>query len=253
MFSPSVPISVLIITYNEALNIEACLRSVHFAKEIIVIDSGSTDHTVALAQQFTPHVTVTDWPGDGPQKKRAFERATQDWILVLDADEQVSTELAKELAEICHTQNTLAGYDIPYQSHYFGYPIKFGDWRGEKHLRLFNRHQGEISSDVVHCQIKLSGKKGKTEGKIIHHPFRSFDTLLHKMNVYSTESAKHKFNRHKQASLFTAISHGLWCFIRGYIFKLGFLDGKAGFMLALSNAHGTYYRYIKLMMMNKNA
>ncbi len=253
MVSHSIPISVLIITYNEAHNIEACLRSVSFAKEIIVIDSGSTDQTVALARQFTPHVTVTDWPGDGPQKRRAFERATQDWILVLDADEQVSAELANELAEICAAKTNMAGYDIPYQSHYFGYPIKFGDWRGEKHLRLFNRHQGEITPDVVHCQIKLSGKKSKAQGKIIHHPFRSFEALLHKMNVYSTESAKQKFSHNKKASLFTAISHGLWCFIRGYVLKLGFLDGKAGFMLALSNAHGTYYRYIKLMMMNNNA
>lgn len=254
MESTLLPISILIVTYNEAHNIEACLQSVSFAKEIIVIDSGSTDDTVALAKKYTSNVTVTDWPGDGPQKKRALEKASQPWILVLDADERVSPELAVELKKICgNTAPTVAGYDIPYQSHYFGYPVKFGDWRGEKHLRLFNKQLGDITPDVVHCHIKLSGKKTQTKGKIIHHPFRSFDMLLHKMNVYSSESAKHKFNHHKKAGLFTAISHGLWCFIRGYILKFGFLDGKAGFMLALSNAHGTYYRYIKLMMMNKHA
>lgn len=254
MESTLLPISVLIVTYNEAHNIEACLQSVAFAKEIIVIDSGSTDNTVALAKKYTPHVTITDWPGDGPQKKRALGQATQQWVLVLDADERVSSELVDELKQIClNVASAIAGYDIPYQSYYFGYPIKFGDWHGEKHLRLFNRNLGDITPDVVHCHIKLSGKKAQTKGKIIHHPFRSFDMLLHKMNVYSSESAKHKFKHQKKANLFTAISHGLWCFIRGYILKFGFLDGKAGFMLALSNAHGTYYRYIKLMMMYKNA
>lgn len=258
MISSSIPISVLIVTYNEAHNIEACLRSVSFAKEIIVIDSGSTDQTVSLAKQYTPHVFVTDWPGDGPQKKRAFEKATQDWILILDADEQVTPELAEELTKICvpitrDTKNRISGYDIPYQSYYFGHAIKFGDWHGEKHLRLFNRHYGEISPNVVHCQVKLTGKKSQTRGKITHHPFRTLDQLIHKMNVYSSESAKHKFAHEKQASLFTALSHGFWCFLRGYILKLGFLDGKPGFMLALSNAHGTYYRYLKLMMMRNHA
>lgn len=249
----TLPISVLIVTYNEAHNIEACLHSVSFAKEIIVMDCGSIDQTVSIARKFTPHVIITpDWPGDGPQKKRALEQATQDWILILDADERVSPKLATELAEICgkKPQQSFAGYDIPYQSHYFGYPIRFGDWRGEKHLRLFNKKSGQITPNIVHCQVKLNGSKGQTTGNIIHHPFRSLDTLIHKMNVYSSESAKHKFALNKKASLFTAISHGLWCFIRGYIVKLGFLDGQAGFMLALSNAHGTYYRYIKLMMMS---
>jgi glycosyltransferase involved in cell wall biosynthesis len=258
MLSPSlptlVPLSVLIVTYNEAHNIEACLRSVSFAKEIIVIDSGSTDQTVSIAKQYTPHVTVTNWPGDGPQKQRAFEQASQDWILILDADEQVSPELAIELSALCatdsNTHKIIGGYDIPYQSYYFGHAIKFGDWRGEKHLRLFNRHYGHITPDIVHCQVKLTTPKKKTRGKIIHHPFRSLDVLLHKMNVYSSESAKYKFSHHKRANLFTAIGHGLWCFIRGYILKLGCLDGQAGFMLALSNAHGAYYRYLKLMMLN---
>ena len=145
-------------------------------------------------------------------------------------------------ADSCHS--------FVFQSYYFGYAIKFGDWRGEKHLRLFNRQYGHISPDVVHCQVKLTTPKRKTRGKIIHHPFRSLDMLLHKMNVYSSESAKHKFSLHKKANLFTAIGHGLWCFIRGYILKLGCLDGQAGFMLALSNAHGAYYRYLKLMMLN---
>ncbi len=253
-----ISLSVLIVTYNEAHNIEACLQSVHFATEVIILDSGSTDKTVEMAKQYTPHVFHADWPGDGPQKKRAFSYATQQWILVLDADERVSPELATELRQLCapntdvhlNAQKIIAGYDIPYQSYYFEHPIKFGDWRGEKHLRLFNRDYGEISDNIVHCHIKLSGQKSKTKGKIIHHPFRSLDALIHKMNVYSTESAKYKFSHHKKASLFTAVTHALWCFVRGYILKLGFLDGSSGFMLALSNAHGTYYRYLKLRSMH---
>lgn len=243
-------LSVIIVTKNEAHNIKACLESVKFADEIIVYDCGSTDGTPDLCRQYTNKVVVTDWPGDGPQKNRALSDATKDWVLCLDADERITPALAEHLKQtIANTSHR--GFIIPFQSTYCGKPIRFGDWRGEKHLRLFKRGFGQFSDHVVHCHTQVEGSIGTLNHKIIHHPFHNFEALIHKMNDYSTQSAIRKFKQGKRASLWTALSHGIWTFVRGYIFKLGFLDGPEGFMLALSNAQGTYYRYVKIRLLSK--
>lgn len=240
-------LSVIVITKNEAHNIVDCLRSVAFADEIIVFDSGSTDGTPELALQYTSKVVVTpDWPGDGPQKNRALKMATGDWVLCLDADERVSEDLANELKKTL-INPTHAAFDIPYQSTYCGKIIHFGDWRNESHVRLFKRGQAQFTENIVHCHLAVLGSTGKLKHAIIHHPFQQLATLLHKMNDYSTQSAKALFEKGRKASLWTAISHGMWTFIRGYFLKLGLLDGREGFLLAISNAQGSYYRYLKLM------
>ncbi len=243
-------LSVIVITKNEAHNIEACLESVDFADERVVVDSGSEDDTVALCSKYTDKVMVTDWPGDGPQKNRAIAMTSGDWILCLDADERVTPKLAEEIQRVIE-QGTHQGYEIPYVSTYCGKPIRFGDWRGEKHLRLFKKSQGRFSEDVVHCKAIIDGQVGMLKHHILHHPFVSISAMLHKMNDYSSGSAKMKHAKGKKSSLLTALSHGIWAFIRGYVLKFGFLDGQRGFMLALSNAHGTYYRYVKLMFLSK--
>jgi glycosyltransferase involved in cell wall biosynthesis len=242
-------LSAIVITKNESHNIAECLLSLSFADEIIVFDSSSTDNTVEIARQFTQHVIVTpDWPGDGPQKNRALEIATGNWVICLDADERVPEQLASEIkAAIATTQHD--AFDIPYQSTYCGKLIKFGDWRKESHVRLFRKGKAGFTTDIVHCHLKVQGSIGKLKKKLIHHPFPNFAALLHKMNDYSSQSAKIYFSRGRRASFWTAVSHGAWTFFRGYILKLGFLDGEAGFMLAASNAHGTYYRYLKLMQL----
>lgn len=247
-------LSVIVITKNEAHNIADCLASVHFADEKIVFDSGSTDNTVAIAQQFTPHVVITpDWPGDGPQKNRALAQATGEWVLCLDADERLSPDLAQEIQTVINQPSNFAAYDIPYHSSYCGKIIRFGDWRGESHVRLFKRNYAKFTEDVVHCHLAVEGKIGKLNHAIIHHPFHHLGALLHKMNDYSSQSAQHYFQRGKKASFWTAISHSCWSFLRGYILKLGFLDGREGFLLAASNAQGTYYRYLKLMYLWEKA
>lgn len=240
-------LSVIVITKNEAHNIEDCIASVPFANEIIVFDSGSTDDTPEICKKFGAHVTITpDWPGDGPQKNRAIQQATGDWILCLDADERVSPLLAKEL-QIAITNTSHAAFDIPYQSTYCGKLIRFGDWRGESHIRLFRKGNAIFSSDIVHCHLQVQGSVGKLKSPIIHHPFVQLSAMLYKLNDYSTMSAKALLAKGKKATLMTAISHSLWSFFRGYLLKLGFLDGREGFLLAVSNAQGTYYRYLKLM------
>ncbi len=247
---PMPTLSVIVITKNEAHNIKACLESVSFADQIIVYDCGSQDDTVAICKSYTEHVVETDWPGDGPQKNRALNDATGDWVLCLDADERVTPDLAQEIQTKIgsHQAN---GFIIPFQSTYCGKAIKYGDWHGEKHLRLFKRAKGGFSDHVVHCHTTVEGNIEQMKHKIIHHPFQNLDAMLHKLNDYSTGSALRKFKQGKKASLWTAVSHGLWTFIRGYVLKRGCLDGKEGFMLAMSNAQGTYYRYLKLMLLTK--
>lgn len=242
-------LSVIIVTKNEARNIVDCLKSVDFADEIIVFDSSSTDNTVALCQPYTPHVTVTpDWPGDGPQKNRAIQQATGDWILCLDADERVSPALADEIQRTI--KNTVySAFSIPFQSTYCGKIIRFGDWHNEAHTRLFKKSDATFTNDVVHCHLQVQGKTGRLSHRVLHHPFHELHTLLHKMNSYSTQSAATLFEKGRKATLWTAWSHASWTFIRGYILKMGLLDGAAGLMLATSNAQGTYYRYLKLMLL----
>lgn len=244
-------LSVIIVTKNEAHNIRDCLESVRFANEIIVFDSGSNDGTPEICLEYTPHVIRTpDWPGDGPQKNRALKKVTQDWVLCLDADERVTPELAKEIINTINHTDKVA-FSIPYRSTFCGKPIRFGDWSNEQHLRLFKYGQAQFTEDIVHCHLEVNGLSGTLKHLIIHHPFHHLDAMLNKLNVYSSQSALAKFHHGKKATLTTALTHSLWSFFRGYFLKLGFLDGKEGFLLAVGNAQGTYYRYVKLMYLCK--
>lgn len=246
-------LSVIMITKNEEATLAGACESVQFADELIILDSGSTDKTVEIARQYTDRVIETDWPGDGPQKNRGIEQASGDWILCLDADERVSPALAQTIQSICQSERApYAAYDIRFQSYYLGHPIRFGDWMGESHIRLFKRGLARFTPAFIygaqgaHCDLTVDGKIGKIHEKITHHPFPNFEKLLRKMNEYSTGSAAIRAHHGKRGGLGPAITHGLWAFLRGYIFKFGFLDGAAGFMLAVSNAEGTYYRYLKV-------
>lgn len=248
-------ISVIIITKNEALNIVDCLKSVQWANEIVVVDSGSTDNTVDLCRAFSNTnkvkvINTPDWPGYGIQKQRALDNATQEWVLSIDADERVTPPLRAEILTVLN-KTDLDGFEIRFTSEYCGKRIRFGDWMNDKQMVLFRRSKGRFVSSQIHERIELQdGRIGKLQNPIYHYAFRNLETVLKKMNDYSTASAKHKVSKGQKGGLFKAISHGLWTFIRGYILRFGFLDGKQGFMLAVSNAEGTYYRYLKMMFLN---
>lgn len=243
--------SVTIITKNEAHNIEACLNSVAWADEIIVVDSGSTDGTVDICRKYTDKVVVTGWPGYGEQKQRALEMATGEWVLSLDADERVTPPLKEEI--LSKLPNTAYdAFEISFSSEYCGKIIRFGDWWNDCQVVLFRRTKARFASVLVHEKIEIQGKIGKLKGKIHHIAFPDLYTVLRKMNDYSSWGAEQKKLAGKKGSLLKALSHGIWAFIRGYWLRLGFLDGKEGFLLAVSNAEGTYYRYLKLMYLTKN-
>lgn len=243
-------ISIIIITKNEAQNIADCIKSVAFANEIIVLDSGSTDGTIEIAKELGAKVIQTDWPGFGAQKNRAISHASGEWILSLDADERVSEVLAKEIPQAIH-ENKFKIFDIPRSSLYISKFMEHSGWRPDRTKRLFKKGSAYFSEDKIHESLKTSNPVGHLNGPLIHYTFRDFEAVLKKVNQYSSLSAEQLLLHKKKSSLKKAIFHGLWAFLRTYFLRAGFLDGREGFMLAISNAEGVYYRYLKLMLLQQ--
>lgn len=245
-------LSVTVITKNEAHNIEACLRSVMFADQLVVLDSGSTDDTAAIARSLGAEVVCSaDWQGFGIQKNRALALARCDWVLSLDADERVTPELQ---AEIQATLNAPAFdvYALPRLSSYCGQYMRHSGWYPDRVTRLFRRQAAQFSEDLVHERVVASRPVGQLHSPMLHESFRNFEAVLDKANRYSTAGALSLFSQGKQASLGKALGHGLWAFIRTYFLRCGFLDGRMGLVLAISNAEGTYYRYLKLWLLQRD-
>jgi glycosyltransferase involved in cell wall biosynthesis len=243
-------LSVIIITKNEAANIRACLESVAWADEIIVVDSGSIDATVEICLELGAKVHVHDWPGFGIQKNRALGYATKDWVLSLDADERVTPELRAEIvAELAHPQ--AVGYEIPRLSSFCGCFIHHSGWHPDYVLRLFLRGSGCFTEALVHETVLLEGTMLRLKNSLLHYSYRDFDDVLNKLNRYSSAAAAMLRQRGKRGGLGVAVAHGLWSFIRTYFLRAGFLDGREGFMLAVLNAEHSYYRYLKLWLDEK--
>jgi glycosyltransferase involved in cell wall biosynthesis len=244
-------LSVILITKNEADNIRACIESVSWADEIIVVDSGSTDDTVAICKELGAQVHEHDWPGFGVQKNRALGYATKDWVLSLDADERVTPELRAEIEAILGAGQTQDSYLVPRLSNYCGRFMYHSGWYPDLLPRLFRRGKARFSDDLVHERLIVEGSSGKLKGLLLHYAFDGMEEVLLKVNQYSTAGAAMMHKRGRKASLSGAVMRGLWSFFRTYILRGGILDGREGFMLAVSNAEGTYYRYLKLMLLNR--
>ena len=239
-------LSVIIITKNESAHIGSCLQSVSWADEVIVLDSGSEDDTVEICKQYTDSVFITDWPGFGIQKQRALDKAQGDWVLSIDADEVVTTELRMEI-ERALQQEQINGYDIPRLSSYCGKQIRHGGWWPDYVLRLFRRNTGYFTDSVVHERIVVQGEIGKLTSPLLHDAFVNLDEVLRKVNCYSSLGAEMLHQKGVQSSISKAIFKAFWTFIRTYWLKAAFLDGRQGLMLSISNAEGTYYKYVKLL------
>ena len=239
-------LSVIIITKNEAFHIGRCLESVSWADEIIVLDSGSEDNTVEICRRYTDKVFITDWPGFGIQKQRALTHAQGDWVFSIDADEVVSPELKVEI-QAAMIESSFNGYEIPRLSSYCGKQMRHGGWYPDYVLSLFKRETGCFTDDVVHEHIVVQGDVGQLTVPLMHDAFINLEEVLHKVNSYSSLGAKKLYQKNVSSSLGKALFKALWTFIRTYGLKGGFLDGRQGLMLAISNAEGTYYKYIKLL------
>lgn len=240
-------LSVIIIAKNEATNIRRCLESIAWVDEIIVLDSGSEDETVAIAREYTPHVFQTDWQGFGIQKQRALLHATGDWVLNLDADEFVDADLRLAIQEAMASK-LCDGYRVPIRMQFYGKALRFSAGP-KRHVRLFKREGAVFSTDLVHEKILLptNARIGRIRTPILHYSFRDVSHALSKINLYSSYSAAIRIQENQQPSFIKALTSSIWMFVRCYFLQGGFLDGRPGFIFALFQSHGSWYRGVKLL------
>jgi glycosyltransferase involved in cell wall biosynthesis len=246
-------LSAIVITRNEEARIRECLASLSFAAEIIVVDNASTDATPDIAREAGAQVHhVPDWPGFGPQKNRALALATRPWVLSIDADERVTPELRDEiLAVVASERPGVDAWEMPRRSSYCGQYMAHSGWYPDRVTRLFRRGTARFSDDLVHERLVTSGPVGRLRHDLLHETYDDLSVVLDKLDRYSTAGAQRMWEQGRRAGLASAIAHGFWAFVRTYLIQRGFLDGRMGFVLAVSNAEGTYYRYLKLWMMER--
>lgn len=237
-------LSAIIITRNEAANVAACLASLAFCDERIVVDSGSDDDTVKIALAAGATVVTHQWGGFGAQKNFALSQARGDWVLSIDADERVSAALAAEILSTIRAASA-TGYEIARLSTFLGRPMRHSGWFPDYVLRLFRREKARFSDDLVHERIICEGPIGRLSGVLDHHPVLRLEDALRRVDSYSTAGAQMLAASRERVSFSRGITHGIWSFLRAYVVRLGFLDGREGFLLAVANAEGTYYRYMK--------
>ena len=244
-------LSVIVITHNEEDMIERCLASVAWADEIIVLDSGSTDRTVAFCRQRGARVVETDWPGFGPQKNRALDHATGAWVLSLDADEYLTQEAQAEIQAVLASRPQADAFRMPRLSSYCGRFMRHGGWYPDYVTRLFRRGRARFSDDLVHERLLVSGPVATLREPLRHETYRDLEEVLRKVDHYSSAGAAMAARGGQRGGVMLALAHGLWSFVRTYFVRRGLLDGPEGLMLAISNAETTYYKYMKLWLLRK--
>ncbi|MCD4693484.1 MAG: glycosyltransferase family 2 protein [Calditrichales bacterium] len=238
-------LSVVIITQNEEKNIERCLKSVQWADEIVIIDSGSTDATLEICRRFNCKIIQTEWLGFGLTKRLAVDSATHDWILSLDADEEVTKELKEKTIEILKDPK-FDGYSIKRKSFYLGKMIKHCGWNNDYPMRLFNRMKGNFNDKEVHEKVVVNGKKTTIEEYFLHYTYPTIGSHINKMHKYALLGAKELKKKNKKATIIGAIFRSWMKFLKMYFLRRGFLDGKIGFILSCNSAFGVYLKYLKL-------
>ena len=248
-------LSVILITRNEEANLADCLASLEgIAQQIVVVDTNSSDRTLDIAKSYGAVIAQPqDWPGFGPQKNRALDLATGEWVLSLDADERLTPALKSEIVTAIHHSAHVDCFAIPRLSWYCGRFIRHSGWNPDYVDRLFKRGSARFSDDLVHERLITSGQVAKLENPMLHYSFMNYSQVLQKIDRYSTASAEQAFAKGKTSTPLKAVLHGVWSFFRTYFLQAGFLDGPQGFTLAMSNAQGTYYRYVKLWHLIREA
>ncbi len=242
-------LSACIITYNEADRIEACLESVSFCDEIIVVDSHSTDTTRELAASRGARVIERDWPGYRSQKQFAVASAGNDWVLCLDADERLSERLRGEIEALrAGGFARFAGWSVPRITDYFGRFLRHGNAYPDRLIRLFDRRRGGWIGDEIHENTRVSGPVGKLHGHLEHYSYRSLTDHQVRMQRYADLMAQALYARGKRCGLAKVLINPQWRFVRGYWLRLGFLDGWRGLVFALVEANYVRRKYLGLYM-----
>ena len=245
---PEERISVCIICGNEEDNIERCLKSVMWADEVLVVDSFSTDRTPEIARRYTPHVVQQKWLGYIGQKKFIADLAKGPWILFVDADEEISPSLREEIERkfAKPLPAGVHGFDCPRLVSYLGRWIRHGDWYPDTKLRLFKKAFGECGGKEPHDRIYVTGDVRRLRSPLFHYTYVDIEDQLATINRFSTISARTHDEEGRRISVGGLVFRPVYRFIRGYIFKRGFLDGVPGLIVAMNVAFGTFSKYAKL-------
>jgi glycosyltransferase involved in cell wall biosynthesis len=239
-------LSVTVITKNEATDIGPALRSVAWADEIVVVDSESTDATVAIARGFTSRVVVRPWPGYVAQKNYAALLASHDWILSLDADERVTPALADEIRATLATDPPHAAFRIPRVTWHLGRWIRSTDWYPDHQTRLYDRRAAEWTGRHVHEAVVVRGTRGELRHELQHYAYRDIADHLETMDRYTTYAARQMHEAGRRAGLLQVAGHPPLAFLRNYIARGGIRDGAPGFIISAMNAYYVFLKFSKL-------
>jgi glycosyltransferase involved in cell wall biosynthesis len=239
-------LSVTIITRNEAADIAEALHSVAWADERIVVDSHSTDETVAIAQRHAARVVVRDWPGYIDQKNYAASLASHDWILSLDADERVTPALATEIQSLLSGEPTCVGYRIPRVTWHLGRWVRTTDWYPDVQLRLYDRRSAEWTGRYVHESVTARGSVGRLSGELQHFAYRDIADHLETIDRYTTYAARQMYEGGRRAGFLDIACHPPVAFLRNYIARGGIRDGVPGLIISALNSYYVFLKFAKL-------
>ena len=243
-------LSVAMIVKNEAHHLAQCLDTVTaWVDEIVILDSGSTDATQQIAEQYgAKFYQNTDWPGFGKQRQLAQQYVTSDYVLWLDADERVTPELRQSIQAAIAQDAPNTAYKIPRLSEIFGHNIRHSGWYPDYIIRLYRKDFAHYGDQLVHEKVELPANANiqKLQGDLLHYTYRNIHHYLVKSAGYAKAWADQREKAGKKATLWQGISHAVGCFVKMYVIRLGFLDGKAGLLLAILSAHSTFVKYADL-------
>jgi glycosyltransferase involved in cell wall biosynthesis len=243
-------LSVVLITLNEAANLPRTLASVRWAQEIVIVDSGSTDETLEIARQAGACIFEEPWKGFGAQKNSAISRATGDWVLSLDADEEVSPALAGEIQTLLAGEPPLSAYRIPRLNHFLGRPLRHGGYWPDPKLRLFRRGAARFEDRAVHESMEASGPAGMLRNPVLHYCYPTLDDYIEHMNRYSNIGAEMlvgggRVPRSWLGFVWNTLVNPAATFLYNYVVRLGFLDGREGLLQHLNHSVYIHWKYAK--------
>ena len=243
-------ISVVIIARDEEKNIARCLKSVRWADELIVVDTGSSDETPKIAESLGARLYRIEWTGFGDAKRFGVEKASEGWVLSLDADEEITDVLASEITEAVKGDH-FAGYYIPRRTSFMGRWIRHSRWYPDYVLRLFRKEAGSFTSSLVHEKAQIEGNVGRMKSPILHYSYPDVETYMRKLETYTSLAARELHKKGRSFSVTSLVLKPLAAFSRHYITGAGFLDGVEGFMIASLSAFGVMTKYIKLRSLER--
>jgi glycosyltransferase involved in cell wall biosynthesis len=250
--NPRVPVTVTIITLNESRHIAAAIDSAAWADEILVIDSGSTDDTVAVAAAKGVRVMARTWPGYVDQKNYAASVASHDWIFSLDADERITPALASEIREVVKGEPRERAFRIPRVTFHLGRWIRTTDFYPDSHTRLYDRRAARWQGKYVHESVVADGPVGQLTHELQHYSYRDLSDHLDRINHYSTLAARQMYENGRRATAFDLLTHPPAAFLRNYLLRGGFSEGVAGLTLSLVNAYSVLLKFAKLWEMQQH-